>query len=57
MDVKAPAALILAEQFALQPGDVVYVDASALATWNRVISLVLPSAGLLRTGQQINNDR
>ena len=57
MDIKAPASLILAEQFALQPGDVVYVDASALASWNRVISLILPSAGLLRTGQQINNDR
>lgn len=57
MDIKAPASLILAEQFALQAGDVVYVDASALANWNRVISLILPSAGLLRTGQQITNDR
>ena len=57
MDIKAPASLILAEQFALQPGDVVYVDASALASWNRVISLILPSAGLLRTGQQFDNDR
>lgn len=57
IDVRAPAALILAEQFPLQPGDVVYVDASALANWNRVISLILPSAGLLRTGQQINDNR
>lgn len=57
LDARSPAALILAEQFELQARDVVYVDASALASWNRVISLILPSAGLLRTGQQMSNDR
>ena len=55
LDAKSPTALILAEQFELQPKDVVYVDASSLATWNRVITLILPSAGLVKTGRDLGN--
>ncbi len=55
LDAKSPTALILAEQFELQPKDVVYVDASSLATWNRVITLILPSAGLLKTSRDLGN--
>ena len=47
--------MILAEQFELQPKDVVYVDASSLANWNRVISLILPSAALLKTSKDMGN--
>jgi polysaccharide export outer membrane protein len=40
----SPVALAMAEGFYLNPHDVVYVDASGLARWNRVISLILPTA-------------
>ncbi|MEJ5990743.1 polysaccharide biosynthesis/export family protein [Ramlibacter sp. PS3R-8] len=42
-----PAALALAETFALQPRDVVYLDPVPLVNWNRIISLILPSAQTL----------
>jgi len=44
LDARSPAGLALAEEFLLKPKDVVYVDAAALATWHRVISLIFPSA-------------
>ena len=44
LDTQSPAGLSLAEEFQLQPKDVVYVDAAPLATWHRVISLIFPSA-------------
>ena len=42
----------MADNFALKPKDVVYVDSVPLVTWNRVVSLILPSAqgvNLVRT--------
>lgn len=42
-----PAALALAETFSLRPRDVVYIDPVPLVNWNRIISLVLPSAQAL----------
>jgi len=42
--------LAMAERFNLSPHDVVYVDASELGTWNRLISLILPSAQLVNYG-------
>ncbi|MFI0546163.1 MAG: polysaccharide biosynthesis/export family protein [Brachymonas sp.] len=53
LDARTPAALILAEQFDLQAKDVVYVDASTLASWNRVISLILPTAALIKAGDDL----
>jgi polysaccharide export outer membrane protein len=44
LNAKNPVALALADRFELQPRDVVYVDHVPLVTWNRVISLILPSA-------------
>ncbi|MBB1600089.1 hypothetical protein A9977_08575 [Variovorax sp. UMC13] len=43
LDARTPTALALADQFALRPRDVVYVDPVPLVQWNRVISLILPS--------------
>ena len=44
LDARSPTAFALAENFELAARDVVYVDAAPLATWHRVISLILPSA-------------
>ena len=57
-------ALAMADRFDLKAHDIVYVDASGIATWNRLISLILPSVqtvyyGTLtaRTVQQISNGK
>lgn len=44
IDLSTIANLALAERFKMQPNDIVYVDASGLARWSRVLSLLLPSA-------------
>lgn len=43
LNSKNAMALAMADRFKLSSRDVVYVDASDLATWNRMISLILPS--------------
>jgi polysaccharide export outer membrane protein len=55
LNASSPTALALAETFPLQPRDVVYVDAVPLVQWNRIISLVLPSAQALSTGRTVLN--
>jgi polysaccharide biosynthesis/export protein len=44
LDAASPVALALAEGFELNPKDVVFVDASGLSRYNRIISLILPTA-------------
>ncbi|WP_427913583.1 polysaccharide biosynthesis/export family protein [Ramlibacter sp. MMS24-I3-19] len=39
-----PTALALAESFPLRPRDVVYIDPVPLVNWNRIVSLIVPSA-------------
>ena len=43
LNAKNAMALAMADRFELNARDIVYVDASGLATWNRLISLILPS--------------
>ncbi|MFS2047726.1 polysaccharide biosynthesis/export family protein [Variovorax sp. Varisp41] len=52
LDAKNPAAFALASQFPLRPQDVVYIDPVPLVRWNRVISLILPSAGVVNSGSE-----
>ena len=49
LDARSPVAYALAEGFELKSRDVVYVDPSNLVRWNRVISLILPSASIVST--------
>ena len=44
LDANSPVMFALAESFELKPKDVVYVDAASLVRFNRVISLILPTA-------------
>jgi len=44
LDASSPAAYALAEGFELKSRDVVFVDPVPLVQWNRVVSLILPSA-------------
>ncbi|MCY7370661.1 MAG: polysaccharide biosynthesis/export family protein [Polaromonas sp.] len=53
LDVRAPAAYALAEGFELQSRDVVYVDPAPLVRWNRVISLILPSASVVNVTRDV----
>jgi polysaccharide export outer membrane protein len=55
LNAGSPTALALAETFPLQPRDVVYVDPVPLVNWNRIISLILPSAQVLNTTRTIVN--
>lgn len=53
LDASSPTALVLADSFALQPRDVVYVDAAGVTRWSRVISQILPTATGLVTGKNL----
>lgn len=55
LNASSPTALALAEGFSLRPRDVVYVDAVPLVQWNRIISLILPSAQAVTTGRTLVN--
>jgi polysaccharide biosynthesis/export protein len=44
LDARTPTAIAIADGFALRPKDVVYVDPVPLVQWNRVLSLILPTA-------------
>ncbi|MFT0173246.1 polysaccharide biosynthesis/export family protein [Paraburkholderia mimosarum] len=43
LDASTPEAVALADSFELKPNDVVFVDASSLARWSRVVSLLVPN--------------
>lgn len=55
LNASNPSALALADNFYLQPRDVVYVDSVPLVQWNRVISLILPSAQAATVTRSIVN--
>ncbi|MGS0891024.1 polysaccharide biosynthesis/export family protein [Burkholderia stagnalis] len=44
LDGSAPASFALADQFPLERRDVVFVDASSLVRWSRVVNLLIPSS-------------
>ncbi|TFZ03102.1 sugar transporter [Ramlibacter henchirensis] len=50
LNAATPTALALAETFPLQARDVVYIDPVPLVNWNRIISLIVPTATALNQG-------
>lgn len=55
LNAKNPVALALADRFPLKPRDVVYIDPVPLVMWNRIVSLILPSAQVLYFGNEMKN--
>ena len=47
LDAYSPVAMVIADRFALQPRDMVYVDAGPLVRWNRVVSLMVPTVSAI----------
>ncbi|NND60524.1 MAG: sugar ABC transporter substrate-binding protein [Gammaproteobacteria bacterium] len=56
LDARTPDSMLLATRFAMQPQDVVYIDATGLARWNRIVSLLLPSIQTLWQTQSLVDD-
>lgn len=50
LDATSPVSMVLANQFELEPKDVVYVDNGALVKFNRVLNLFLPAINAAITG-------
>ena len=56
LDLSSIANLALADRFKMQANDIVYVDATGLARWSRVLNLLVPSAqGLASLGSASAN--
>jgi len=56
LDIHSPSALVLADNFMLHPGDVVYVGAAGVTRWNRLLSQLLPLTAILNQSAAARND-
>jgi polysaccharide export outer membrane protein len=50
LDATSPVSMVLANQFELQPKDIVYVGQGGLVRFNRVLNLLLPAINAAVTG-------
>jgi polysaccharide export outer membrane protein len=55
LNAKSPAAFALADNFKLQPGDVVFVGAAGITRWNRVLSQLLPITSALNSAAAVQS--
>src|SRR5690606_37446155 len=53
LDAASPTAFVLANGFFLQARDIVFVDPAPVVRWNRVISMLLPSYGVVYTTREL----
>ena len=56
LNAKNAMALAMADRFEMNPRDIVYVDASGIATWNRLLSLILPTLNAATTTAKTSTD-
>lgn len=56
LDVHSPSALVLADNFKLHAGDVVYVGAAGVTRWNRLLSQLLPMSAILNQSAAARNN-
>jgi len=56
LDARNPMALVMSDHFALHARDLVYVDTHGLARWNRLITLLLPTAALINNGVDLGRE-
>ena len=56
LNASSPSAFILADQFEMQPQDVVFVGAAEITRWNRFVSQLFPTANLFSTTLDIEDD-
>jgi polysaccharide biosynthesis/export protein len=49
LDARSPVSMVLANEFALEPKDIVYVDGNGLVRFSRVLSLLLPGVNTSAT--------
>ena len=49
IDLSSPASFLIAGEFYLEPQDIIYVDSSGTARWNRVISQFFPFSSFLNS--------
>lgn len=47
LDAQSPAAFVLADQFRVKPGDVVFVGPAGVTRWNRFLTQLLPLTGII----------
>lgn len=47
--------LALANQFQMQKNDIVYIDATGLTRWQRVINQIVPFSGIISTANNLGN--
>ena len=52
LDAQSPVMFAMAENFELKAKDVVYVDAASIVRFNRIISLILPTAQIIQIGNR-----
>jgi polysaccharide export outer membrane protein len=50
LDARNPTAMVLADHFALNPRDIVYVDAGTLVRFSRVMNMLLPTVSAVTSG-------
>lgn len=56
LNARSPAAFVLADNFNLQAGDVVFVGAAGITRWNRFLSQLLPLTSILRNAARAQDD-
>ncbi|PAJ74484.1 polysaccharide biosynthesis protein [Pseudoalteromonas sp. NBT06-2] len=54
LHAKNVVALVLADEFKLEPRDIIYVTTAPIARWNRLISQLLPTIGAIDTIYEID---